>query len=140
MTSHENKAVSRRSETYHERKCQIWGPHSASLLQYIVIAKYRYCKSCCCRIWFSNLGVRITSETELNVTPNRPWRQYKPKRFSGNYFVTLLRTTGACISTNLPSVWSESCFHWRDLGNGKWLPVLLCNHFGGACMKPWSSR
>ena len=93
---------------------------------------YRYCKSFCCRIWLSNLAAWITSETELNVAPNEPRQQYKPKRYSPNYFVTLLSTT-------------ESCFHWRDLENREWLPVLfiqcfLCNHFSGACMKSWSSR
>ena len=39
MTSHENKAVFRRSESYDERKFEICGLSRASLLQYIVIAK-----------------------------------------------------------------------------------------------------
>ena len=39
MTSHENKAVFRRSESYEERKFEICGLSRASLLQYIVIAK-----------------------------------------------------------------------------------------------------
>ena len=86
MTSHENKAVFRRSETYHERKCQIWGPHSASLLQYIVIAK-----AAVAEYGFFNLDARITSETELNVTPNQPVATVQTKKIFWQLFCNLIK-------------------------------------------------